>query len=74
MHSPRITSDISTPGGIDLNAVNRNLLVQNSSSEIKFHMDAAMLQQFQNASGLTVGSITIQPLKSLSGFLGVPGD
>jgi len=38
---------------------------------IKFHLDPAMLQQLQNASGFTPVIINIEPLKSLAQFLGL---
>jgi hypothetical protein len=59
----------SRNGGIDLTPANINLQTQNKGDEIKFHLDSAMLKQLQNAPGFTVGSITIQPLKSLPEFL-----
>ncbi len=61
----------SKRGGIDLTSANNVLQTQNAGEGIKFHLDLAQLAQLQNAQGLTVGSITIQPLKSLSGFLGL---
>jgi len=57
-------------GGIYLTPANKVLQSQDDNMGIKFHTDAAMLQQFKEAPGLTVGSITIKPLKSLSGFFG----
>jgi len=38
---------------------------------IKFHLTPAMLAQLQNAPGFVPGIINIQPLKSLSEFLGL---
>jgi len=67
--SPNLNSFVSPTGGIDLTPANMNLQTRNSNGEIKFHIDPAMLQQLQNAPGFTVGSITIQPLKSLVAFL-----
>ncbi len=58
-------------GGIDLTPANMNLQTQNIGGEIKFRPDAAMLQQLQDSPGFTIGSITVQPLKSLTEFLGV---
>jgi len=60
-----------TPGGIDLTPANMNLQTQNAGEEIKFHLDPAMLQQLQNAPGFVPVIINIQPLKSLSDFLGL---
>ena len=59
------------PGGIDLASINK--LFQSSSKDggIKFRIDAAMVQELQKAPGLTVGSITLTPLKSLPQFLGM---
>jgi len=59
-------------GGIDLTPANKILQTQNAGVAIKFHLNPAQLAQLQNAPGFTVGSITIQPLKSLSTFLGLP--
>ncbi len=59
------------PGGINFNSDKMNLQLQNAGQEIKFHVDPAMLQQLQNAPGFTIGSIIIQPLKSLPEFLGL---
>ncbi len=55
-------------GGIDLTS-DKALLVQNNGQGIKFHIDPAQLQQLQNAPGFTIGSMTIQPLKSIQDFL-----
>ena len=38
---------------------------------ISFHMDAAMLQKLQNAPGFVPVIINVQPLKSLTEFLGL---
>jgi len=61
----------SRNGGIDLSKAKDVLQTQNSGVGIKFHIDPAQLAQYENAPGFTVGSITIQPLKSLSVFLGL---
>jgi hypothetical protein len=58
-------------GGIDFTANRTPLEIQNSGEGIKFHMDAAMLQQLQNAPGFVPVIINIQPLKNLQQFLGV---
>ena len=58
-------------GGIDLTPANMNLLTQNAGTEIKFHLDPAMLQRLQNAPGFTPVIINIQPLISLPQFLGI---
>ncbi len=62
---------MTAKGGIDLTPANMNLQTQNSGSEIRFHLDPAMLQQLQNAPGFVPVIINIQPLKSLSQFLGL---
>jgi hypothetical protein len=77
---------VDKEGGIDLTPANWNLRTKmdsgfsndgglgNDRGGIKFHPDAAMLQQFQDSPGLTVGSVTIKPLRSLTEFLGVSAD
>ncbi len=83
-HTATITQGWGTKGGIDLTPANMNLQTEvmdsrfrgndsgsNGNGSIKFHLTPAMLRQLQNAPGFTVGSITIEPLKSLSGFLGL---
>jgi len=64
-------SIINDTGGIDLTPANMHLQTQNNNGEIKFHMDPAMLEQLQNAPGFVPVIINIQPLKSLSIFLGI---
>jgi len=59
-------------GGIDLSPTNKVLQTQNSGIRIKFHIDQAQLAQWEQAPGVMIGDLTIQPLKSLSGFLGLP--
>ena len=56
-------------GGIDLTS-DKALIVRNSGQGIQFHIDPVQLRQLENAPGLLIGSMTIQPLKSLSVFLG----
>ena len=73
--------NLSKTGGIDLTPANMNLQTKMDSrfrgndnrNGIQFHMDAAMLQQLQNAPGFTPVIINIQPLKNLSEFLGLNG-
>ncbi len=60
------------PGGIDLSPANNVLQTRNAGIGIKFHLDAAQLAQWQKAPGVMIEDITIQPLKSLSVFLGLP--
>ena len=57
-------------GGIDLTS-DKALEVRNNGLSIKFNIDPAMLAQLQNAPGFTPVIINIQPLTSLSEFLGV---
>jgi len=59
-------------GGIDLTPANKVLQTQNSGIGIRFHIDPAQLAQWQRAPGVMIESISIQPLKSLSYFLGLP--
>jgi len=56
-------------GGIDLNKI--NLESYSNGSEIKFHIDPAMLQQLQNAPGFVPVIISVKPLEDLQGFLGI---
>jgi len=58
-------------GGIDLTPANMHFRTQNNGREIRFHIDPAMLQQLQNAPGFVPVIINIQPLKSLTNFLGI---
>jgi hypothetical protein len=58
-------------GGIDLTPANNVLQTQNVGQSIKFHIDPAQLAQLQNALGFVPVIINIQPLKSLSDFLGI---
>ena len=58
-------------GGIDLTPANLNLQMTNIGGVITFHMDPVMLAQLKNAPGFMPVVIKIQPLDSLSQFLGV---
>lgn len=58
-------------GGIDLTQANKYLQTKNGDGEIKFHMDPAMLRQFQNAPGFVPVIINIQPMNDLRTFLGL---
>jgi hypothetical protein len=59
-------------GGIDFNPDKMNLQVRNGTAGgIKFHFDAAMLEELRNAPGFVPVIISIQPLKSLPEFLGL---
>jgi len=68
MKSQRV---VKIRGGIDLTPANKVLQTQNGGIGIKFHISAAQLAQWQNAPGVMIESITIQPLQSLAAFLGI---
>jgi len=72
----------SNEGGIDLTPANMDVQIKkeiasslgstprNDTSEgIKFHLDPAMLEQLQNATGFSPVIVDVRPLKSLSEFL-----
>ena len=59
-------------GGIDLAADKISLEVKNSGEGIEFDLDPDILQRIQNAAGITPVVIGLQPLESLSEFLGAP--
>ena len=61
-------------GGIDLTPANMNLQTQNNGGEIKFHVDPAMLQRLQSASGFVPVNINIHPLTNIKTFLGLNDD
>ena len=72
MTTPLLSKSMKTnEGGIDLTLAKGVLQTKNSGSEIKFHLDPAQLAQLQNAPGFVPVIINIQPLKSLSEFLGI---
>jgi GGDEF domain-containing protein len=56
-------------GGIDFTAGRMNLQTQNPNGEIKFLMNAAMLNQIKNAPGFVPVIINIQPMNDLKTFL-----
>jgi hypothetical protein len=61
-------------GGIDLTPAKINLQTReggDDKEDIKFNIDRAMFRQLQNAPGFIPVIINIQPLKSLSVFLGL---
>jgi tetratricopeptide (TPR) repeat protein len=82
IQGPQIDAAINVDknGGIDLTS-DKALSIQNNGQGIKFHLNlfgnnhtnskqlGLLLQQLQDAPGFRIGSITIQPLKDLSGFL-----
>jgi len=67
-------------GGIDLTPANMNIQVKTGSRTgllgdevdgIKFHLNPAMIAQFQNSAGFTPVIINMQPMTNLSKFLGL---
>ena len=62
-----------SPGGIDLDGKRLDIMTKITGTETAFNMDPAMLQRMQNAPGVTPVIMGIQPLDSLSQFLGVKG-
>jgi len=66
----QITSKHVNTGGIDLNAT-LNLELQNAGSEIKLHVDAAMLKQLENVTGFTSTVTYMRPLTNVRAFLGI---
>ena len=70
-NEPIVNSAELVKGGIDLTPANMNLQTQNKGGEIKFHLDAAMLQQLQNAPGFVPVIIDFQPMTDLKKFLGI---
>ncbi len=58
-------------GGIDFTSDITNLEIQNQGQAITFHLDPAMLQQLQHASGFVPVIINIQPMTDLRQFLGL---
>ncbi len=64
------TSPDKDLGGIDLS---RSLHLQTNSNgqSIDIQIDAAVLEQLQQAQGLTPRILYIEPLKSMQGFLGI---
>jgi len=58
-------------GGIDFNAAQMNLQINNAGEGIKFNLDPKMLAQLQHAPGFEPVIINIQPLVDLKSFLGI---
>jgi len=67
--TPVVEKNIKEPGGIDLTQANINLQTRNDGSEIKFHLNPAMLARLQKAPGFTPVIINIQPMTDLKAFL-----
>ena len=68
-----VNKAMTNEGGIDFKSatVNEALHVQSNNDEIRFHLDPAMLQQFQNTAGFIPVIIDIQPVSDLKAFLTV---
>ena len=70
--NPAMTQGNTQNGGIDLTPQRMDLKTADSMGDgIRFDIDRAQLQQFQNAPGLMPVIIDIHPLDSLPRFLGV---
>ena len=65
------TDKAAAPGGIDMTPQRMDLQTTGSGDGIKFNIDPVQLQELQNAPGFTPVIISIKPLESLSGFLGL---
>ena len=61
----------SNTGGIDLTSSFMNLQTQSTEEGIKFHINPAVLQQFQNTTGFVPVIINIQPMNNWRQFLGL---
>ena len=57
-------------GGINLSTTNKLVQAQGLGIGIKFHINQAQLALWQEAPGIAIRDVTIEPLKSLSAFLG----
>ena len=65
-------SAMGSPGGIDLTRDKMNIQTRGDGNSIQFNSDPAMIQQLQNASGLTPVIINIHPMTtSVPMFLGL---
>ncbi|MBF0618691.1 MAG: hypothetical protein HQL19_00830 [Candidatus Omnitrophica bacterium] len=69
--TPRRSGTKTNDGGIDLNTDRLELNVQSDGQGIEFHIDPAQIAALQNASGFIPVIMNIQPLDSLSEFLGI---
>jgi len=56
-------------GGIDLSTGKDDLEIQNAGESIKFHLDAAMLEDLRDAPGFVPVIISVKPLANLQEFL-----
>ncbi len=61
----------TSPGGIDLTPVRRDLQAAHSGEGIVFRIDPVHLQVIEAAAGLTPTIIGVQPVTDLNAFLGV---
>jgi len=64
--------DSAMNGGIDLTTTDSLLQSPFASEKIKFHINSAMLRQFQNASGFIPVIVSLQNLTDLRIFLTTP--
>jgi len=64
------TDKAQSPGGIDLNPVDRTLNVDNDGEAIKFHIDPVLFEQYRSSPGFFPVIMNIQPLDDLPAFLG----
>jgi hypothetical protein len=70
-YSKDVGADDRSTGGIDLNAVERDLRIRAEGEGIKFNIDPAMLKKMQDAPGVTPVILNVTPLVSLPEFLGI---
>ncbi len=69
--SADLAQSASLKGGIDFNSSKLNLQVQDGGLKIHFQVDPAMVEQIENAAGLTPDIISIQPAADIRPFLGL---
>jgi len=65
-------NDSAMRGGVDFTANKTSLRIQNAGEGINFHLDPAMLAQFQNAPGFVPVIINILPMGNLKSWLLTP--
>jgi hypothetical protein len=70
LQDPRKDEAMSANGGIDLNAVEKDLRVRAEGEAMKFNIAPALLQEYQAAPGFVPVILNIEPLESLPAFLG----
>ncbi|MBF0489448.1 MAG: hypothetical protein HQL15_02360 [Candidatus Omnitrophica bacterium] len=64
--------DSQKNGGIDLTSASMDVQTKNSGKAIVFQLDPAQLAELQNSLGFVPVIYTIEPMRDLNGFLGVP--